>query len=95
MPPLPSYGVPGASTSVLGITAATALRTSGAWLVTISVVSAGTAGAVYDSPTTATTAGKQIGVIPNTVGLYTFNWPCASGLVVSPGASQNLSVSLA
>jgi len=89
-------GVPGAGSAVLGITAATALRTTGAWVVAVSVISAGTAGAIFDAAATGTaTTGKQIAVIPNTVGVYTINWPCQTGVVIAPGASQTLAVSLA
>lgn len=96
MPNLPAMGVPGATTAVVAVTAATALKTSAAWLISISVVSAGTAGAVFDAAATGTaTTGKQIAVIPATAGVYTFNWPCATGIVVAPGGSQNLAVSLA
>ena len=96
MPNLPAMGVPGATTAVLNITAATALKAAPAWLVSISVVSAGTAGAVFDAAATGTaTTNKQIAVIPATAGVYTFNWPCATGIVVAPGSSQNLAVSLA
>jgi len=96
MPQLPAMGVPGAASAVVAVTAATALKTSPAWLISISVVSAGTAGGVFDAAATGTaTTGKQIAVIPATVGVYTYNWPCATGIVVAPGGSQNLAVSLA
>jgi hypothetical protein len=96
MPQLASYGVPGAGSAIYGITAATALRASAAWAVSVSVIVAGAAGAIFDAAATGTaTTGKQIAVIPATVGVYTFNWPCNTGLVVAPGAGQTLAVTLA
>ena len=85
-----------ATTTYLGVTAATALRTSAAFVQSISVISAGTAGGIFDFNATGTgTAGKQIAVIPATVGVYQIQWPCASGVVVVPGGSQTLAISLA
>ena len=96
MPALPSMGVPGAASAIVGITAATALKTAPAYVIAISVISAGTAGGIFDAAATGTaTAGKQIAVIPATVGMYTLNWPCQTGIVIAPGASQTLAVSLA
>jgi hypothetical protein len=96
MPQLAANGVPGAGSAVYAVSAATVLKTGPAWAVSISVISAGTAGALYDAAATGTaTTGKQIGVIPATVGVYTFNWPCNTGLVVVPGGSQVLAVTLA
>jgi hypothetical protein len=89
-------GVPGAVSSVVGITAATALRTAGAYVIAVSVISAGTAGAIFDAAATGTaTTGKQIAVIPATAGVFILNWPCQTGVVIAPGAAQTLAVSLA
>ena len=85
-----------ATAAVVNLTAATALRTSAVKVVRFSVVVAGTAGGLFDAPATGTgTAGKQIAVVPATVGVYELNWPCSSGLVVVPGTSQTIAVSLA
>lgn len=87
-----------ARSAVLNVTAATVLSTvAGKKVCSVSVVSAGSAGFLYDAAATGSpgTVGKAIGVIPATVGVYNFNWPCMSGLVVAPGASQVLAISLA
>lgn len=92
---LPAGPQAGATAAVLNITAATVLRTSACYLVQLNVISAGTAGALYDAAATGTaTTGRQIAPIPATVGLYQLNWPCASGLVVATGTAQVIAISL-
>lgn len=61
----------------------------------VSVIVAGSAvGSVNDVATTGAAAvTNQIFVIPNTVGVYTLDWPCNSGLVVTPGTGQTLVIS--
>jgi hypothetical protein len=65
-------------------------------LFTVSVITAGAAGAIYDnnSVSTGNTAANQIGTIPAVVGTYPFyGWPCAIGITYVPGAAQVISVS--
>ena len=40
-------------------------------------------------------AANKIASIPNTVGVITLDWPCAVGIVVTPGSGQVLAVSYA
>jgi hypothetical protein len=78
-------------------TGGTALRTSGAKLARITVVAASTAaGGVFDCAAVGSTAaGNKIFSIPATVGVYSLDWPCTSGITVFPGAGMTLAVSLA
>jgi hypothetical protein len=80
--------------SSLDITTVTVVKSSPGRLCRVSVLVAGAAGAVYDATSTSgNTAADEVWVIPATVGIYTLNWPCLAGIVVSPGASQVVSVS--
>ena len=90
-----ALGMPGGSKAWLNVTAATVIKNGAGVCVSVTVVTAGsTAGAAYDSnSTTGNTAANQFGTLPNTVGTYTFNWPCATGIVLAPGTSQVLAVS--
>lgn len=84
----------GGTKSSLNITAATVVKATPGRLVRISVTTAGAAGSVNDCATTgAAAAANLIGVIPATVGVLTFEWPCATGIVITPGAAQVVSVS--
>lgn len=59
----------------------------------IIVTTAGSAvGSVYDS-TSTTAPTNKIYVIPNTVGVYTVNFPVNYGIVVAPGTGQVVSIS--
>lgn len=88
---------PGGSASVLNITAAAVVKASPGTLYNISVVTAGSAaGSANDCATTgAAAAANKIFSIPNTVGSYVLTWPCATGIVVTPGTGQVLSVAFA
>ena len=83
--------------SSLNITTATVVQTVAAGaqrIVKFAVTVAGAAGGVYDASTTGgASAASLIAVMPATVGVYDVNFPVASGIVVSPGASQVVSVS--
>jgi hypothetical protein len=78
-------------------TTGTAIRTTNARLIRINVVAASTAaGGVYDCAAIGSTAaGNKIFSIPATVGVYTLEWPCVSGVTVFPAAGMTLAVSLA
>lgn len=88
-------GLPGGDKAALNITAATAVKTSPGICVSVSVVVAGsTTGTVNDVATTGgAAAANQFGTIPNTVGTYTFKWPCGAGIVLVPGTGQTLACS--
>lgn len=79
---------------VYNLTAATVVKATPGRCVTVSVIVAGSAaGTANDITTTGAAAvGNQFGTIPNTVGVYTFNWPCLSGIVIVPGTGQTVSV---
>lgn len=93
--------------SSLNITAATVVKAAapaqpsglqldGGRIVRVSVIVAGSAvGAVYDSSSTTVgnTAANQLFVIPNTVGVYMVDMPCAAGICVIPGSGQTVAVS--
>lgn len=81
--------------SSLNITAATVVKPSRGRLVRINVIAAGSAaGSANDAATTgAAGAANQVFAIPNTVGSYFLDWPCATGIVVTPGTGQTIAVS--
>jgi len=84
------------TTSSLNITAATVVKATPGRLVKINVLTAGAAGTASDCATTgAVAAANLICNIPATVGIYSLDWPCLVGIVITPGASQVLSVSYA
>lgn len=79
--------------SSLNINASTVVKSSAGRLVTVSVITAGAAGAVHDVTTTgAAAAANQVGVIPAAVGLYNFDWPMSNGIVYILGAGQVVSI---
>lgn len=88
-------GLPGGNRAYLDVTAATVIKASPGICVSVSVVVAGSAaGTVNDVATTGGVAvTNQFGTIPATVGTYTFNWPCGTGIVLVPGTSQTLAIS--
>ena len=90
-----SPGLPGGNRAVLDVTAVTVVKAAPGICVSVAVVVAGsTTGTVNDVATTGgAAAANQFGTIPNTVGTYTFNWPCGTGIVVVPGTGQTLAVS--
>lgn len=81
--------------SSLNISASGVVKATAGAIVRISVTTAGsTPGSVYDAATTGTaSAANLIAVMPNTVGVTYLNWPVTNGIVISPGASQVVSVS--
>ncbi|KWN80868.1 hypothetical protein WM24_23835 [Burkholderia ubonensis] len=82
-------------TPIYNITAAAVVKATPGRLVRINVVVAGSAaGTANDCATTgAAAAANEIAVIPNTVGTYYLDWPCATGIVVVPGTGQTVAVS--
>lgn len=84
----------GGSSVIYNLTAATVVKATPGRCVTVSVIVAGSAaGTANDVTNTAGAAvANQFGTIPNTVGIYKFDWPCLSGIVVVPGTGQTVSV---
>ena len=90
-----SAALPGGNRAALNITAAIAVKATPGVFAKVSVIVAGsTAGTLNDVATTGgAAAANQFGTVPNTVGTYTFDWPCGTGIVVVPGTGQTLAVS--
>lgn len=95
MPSFPLAPSPWGNATALDISSATVAKSSPGVLVSVQVITAGsTAGAAYDSTSTSgNTAANQVCAIPNTVGVYPVQMPCASGIVVSPGTGQVVAIS--
>ncbi len=87
--------VPRPTSTKLDITAQTVVKASPGKLFTVSVTTAGsTAGTVNDSATVAGIAAANLVGSFEAVGVYPFyDWPCAAGIVITPGTGQVLSVS--
>lgn len=81
--------------TTLNIAAATVVKAAPGRLVRINVNTAGTtAGTASDCATTgAVAAANLIAGIPNTVGTYFLDWPTNTGIVITPGTGQVVSVS--
>jgi hypothetical protein len=88
-----TFGVQGRKTA-LEISSATQIYTGTAWVARVSVIVAGSAGAIYDANTIASAiAGQRLCIIPATVGIHEIMMPVTRGIVVSPGAGMIVSVS--
>lgn len=71
---------------------ATVVKTASGRIATISVLKAGTTpGTVYDGAS-LTDLSKPLGVIPNTVGVFSVNIPASFGILVTPGTGQTVTV---
>lgn len=77
------------------ISATTLVKRGKGRVVRVSVTTAGTtAGSVYDTASTSLTgAASLMATIPNTLGVTLISMPFQNGLVITPGASQVISVS--
>jgi hypothetical protein len=84
-----------ANNTTLNITAATVVKATPGLVFRVSVQVAGTGtGTVNDCATTgAAAAANQIYVIPETVGVVAIDWPCLTGIVVTPGTGQTVAIS--
>lgn len=84
----------GGRTTKLNITAATVVKVGTGRLATVTVTTAGsTVGTANDTTTTGAAAvANLVAAIPNTVGVYTLNFPVLNGIVIVPGTSQVISV---
>lgn len=78
--------------SSLNITTATVVKAGAGRIVRFVVTTAGAAGTIHDSATTGA-AGTLIATIPATVGIYYLDFPVTTGILVTPGAAQVVSVS--
>lgn len=76
------------------VSAATVLKTAPGRVYTVNVVTAGsTVGSLNDSATLGGVAAANLMAhIPNTVGTYSLQFPYFTGLVVTPGTGQVLSI---
>ena len=79
----------------LNITASRVVKSTAGRVGKVTVIVAGsTAGSINDSTTTAgANTANTVFVIPNTVGIYSVDWPCANGIVAVPGTGQTIAVS--
>lgn len=76
-----------------GISASAVVSGAQGRLAQISVTTAGTtAGTAYDANATGITT-SPVFTIPNTVGVYTINFPVNNGIVIAPGTGQVITVS--
>ena len=79
----------------LNITAATVVKTVAGRVATVSVIAASNAGsqnaAVADkTSTTGITNANLVAVVPDVVGTYTIDMPCANGIVLVPGGARQV-----
>lgn len=86
---------PGGNLSLLNLSATTHLNRVNGVICRVNVTTAGsTTGALYDyNSTSGYGPGNLIGVIPETVGSYEFDFPFFLGLVYVPGTSMVASIS--
>lgn len=84
-----------ASSAAYNLAASTAVKGAAGKLAVVNVIVAGSApGAVHDCATVgAAAAGNKIFNVPNTVGIYVLNWPCATGITYVVGTGQTVAIS--
>ena len=78
------------------MTTKTLVKATAGRIAKVNVLVAGgtNTGAVYDrASTTGTGATNLVAVIPDAVGSYIIDFPCANGIVVDPGTGNTVSVS--
>lgn len=90
----PDTPLPDAPTSRFNISVATVVKATPGTVLRFNVVTAGTtAGTINDCATTgAAAAANAIATIPEVVGPVALEWPCAVGIVVTPGTGQVVSI---
>ena len=87
-------GLGGVSSSLYIPSPGRVVKASPGMICTAVVLVAGAAGAIYDcTATAAAVTANEIATLPATIGIYQLEFPCISGIVVIPGASQLVSVS--
>jgi hypothetical protein len=80
----------------LNVTATTLVKATPGRIARISVLVAGgtNTGTVYDHPTIAGIgAANAVATIPDAIGSYEIDFPCATGIVVAPGAGNTIAIS--
>jgi hypothetical protein len=79
----------------LNISTTTAIKSSKGRIAKVNVTTAGSStGSIYDhATTTGTGATNLVAVIPDIVGSYVIDFPCANGIVIAPGTGMVVSVS--
>lgn len=84
-----------ATSASYNLAASTAVKATAGKLAVVNVIVAGSApGAVHDCATVgAAAAGNKIFNVPNTVGIYVLNWPCATGITYVVGTGQTVAIS--
>lgn len=72
------------------LSASTVVKAAAGRFYSVSVITAGsTVGAVHDTNATGSAAvANQVAAIPNTVGIYTYNFPMSTGITFIPGTGQ-------
>jgi len=98
---LEAYALAGGKTVAFNKTADAAIKLTAGRVCRVSVLVAGSAvGAIHDATgadaaaaIAAVAAGNKIAVIPNTVGVYDLDLPCASGIVYIVGTGQTVAIS--
>ena len=90
-----NYALAGGKTVAFNKSASAVIKASAGRLCRVSVTTAGSApGAVHNVLTTgAAAAGSLLAVIPNTVGVYDIDMPCATGIVYIVGTGQVVTIS--
>jgi len=81
--------------SFLNITDTTVIKTVPGRICTVNVLIAGTSvGTVFDhAATSGLVTANLVAVIPEAVGTYVINFPCAVGIVITPPPTGTVSVS--
>lgn len=81
--------------SFLNVTATTLVKATAGRICKINVLVAGSGtGEIYDHATTSGVgASNAVAIIPEAVGTYVFDFPCATGIVVTPPTGGTISVS--
>jgi len=84
-----------AASAAYNKSASVTIKASAGKVGTVTVLVAGSApGAIHDCAATGdAAAGNKIAGIPNTLGVYPINWPCATGITYIVGTGQTVAVS--
>ena len=82
------------SLSLAGATTKLVSAVPGRVCVVSIIVAGSSTGTIYDASNTATaTSARAIATIPNTVGVFTLNFPVAYGIVVTTGTGMTAAIS--
>jgi hypothetical protein len=80
------------TTNTREISAQTLVKTSAGWVATVSVITGGSAGYLYDTNAVSKLTGNKFYKIPTTEGVYQIQMPYNVGLVVAPGSGQVVAI---